>query len=258
MGEREFERELEVFGNEVEILTQVFYAYLAVHGTAADNKAVYRLLDDANLFWNTCLYGLQSTTFIVLDRVFDQNPRSKHNIDRLLKMAQNNLHIFSKEALRRRKQVVTPDHTEWLGRYLEQVYEPTHDDFRRLRKRHVKKWRAVYEEKYRPIRHGVFAHKGVSDGSELEALWEKTNIIEMQKLFTSLRSLHWALWELFYNGEKLVLRPQRYSEKRMRTRPSPAMLHKNVQERMTLEVERFLLKCIGLQPKRVRSRPDWP
>ena len=89
-----FANELEVFRTEAESGIQFFYSYLAVHAVAGEHKDVHRLLNKAPLFWNTALGALQTSTFIALGRVFDQN--SKHNVDRLLKIAQSNMAIFSK------------------------------------------------------------------------------------------------------------------------------------------------------------------
>ena len=88
MHDAQFERELEVFRTEAETGIQFFYAYLTVHAVAAKNEAVYRLLNKAPLFWNTSLGALQTAAFIALGRVFDQN--STHNLDRLLRVAQDN------------------------------------------------------------------------------------------------------------------------------------------------------------------------
>src|SRR5437016_5796293 len=120
----QFEHELEVFRTEEEKATQFFYAYLAVSAVAADNDAVHRLLNQAPLFWNTCLY--------------------------------------------------------------------------------------------RALRNKIFAHKEVSDQGAAAALWGKTNIRELELMFVFLRSLYGALWQLFFNGRKPVLRRSRYSVARMR------------------------------------------
>jgi hypothetical protein len=100
-----------------------------------------------------------------------------------------------------RKQGSSPDPPEWLNEYLVDVYEPTQKDFRRLRG-YVRKWRGIYVNNYRDLRHKVFAHKEVSDRAETHALFTKTNIRELQRMLTFLRSLHQALWQLFFNGHK--------------------------------------------------------
>src|SRR5262249_33454551 len=152
-------------------------------------------------------------------RIFDQT--SMHNLDRLLRVAQDHPQIFSKVALGHRKQGANSDPPEWLADYLSDVYEPTPQDFRRLRS-HVRKWRKIYEGNYRDLRRKLFAHKEISDHADIDALFAKANIRELQRLFAFLGSLYEALWQLFFNGRKPVLRPQRYSVKRMRDLPSPA------------------------------------
>lgn len=237
--ERQFEDELEIFRTETQAATQFLYAYLAVHAVAAAHKPVYRLLNTAPLFWNTNLGGLQTAAFIALGRVFDQDSKSKHNLDRLLRIAKNNPAIFSKAALAIRKQGESPAPPEWLAEYLRDVYVPTAADFRRLQA-HVRKHRKIYESKYRGVRNKIFAHKGLSAPSDIDALFGKTNVRELQSILVFLSQLHEALLQLFVNGRKPVLRPQRYSVKRIRNNPSPPWCFGTVQEHVTREVDQFL------------------
>ncbi len=235
-----FERELEIFRTEEETVTQFFYAYEAVHNVAADQQQVRALLNQAPLFWNTCLGALQTASIIALGRVFDQS--SEHNIDRVLGIAQKNLGIFSKSALGLRKQGNGPTRPVWLDDFLRDVYEPTAKDFRRLRA-HINKRRKIYNSNYADLRHKWFAHKEVSDPEQAAELFGKTNIRELQKIFAFLGKLYRALWELFFNGRKPVLRPLRYSTRRMRDLPSPTSLQTTVQERITHEAQKFLLSA---------------
>lgn len=195
-----FERELEIFRTEAEAGTQFFYADLAVHAVAADRKAVYELLNQTPLFWNTCLAALQTATFIALGHIFDQG--SDHNLDKLLRIAQDNSEIFSKAALGRRRQGNESEKPEWLEEFLRNAYEPTPKDFRRIRA-YIRKRRKIYETNYRDLRHKVYTHKAMSD-AESAALFAKTNIRELQHVFAFLGSLHEALWQLFFNGRRPV------------------------------------------------------
>ncbi len=232
-----FADELEVFRTEAELGIQFFYSYLAVDAVAGEHKDVHRLLNRAPLFWNTALGALQTSTFIALGRVFDQ--KSKHNLDRLLKIAQSNMAIFSKEALAGRKRRINANADDWIDEYLRDVYVPNADDFRRLR-RHVAKRRTVYEDNYRALRHKIFAHKEISAQEDVQALFSKTNVRELQQLLIFLRRLHEALWQLYHNGHKPTLRPARYSVKRIREQPSPEHRGRALQERLTHEIEAFL------------------
>jgi AbiU2 len=249
----EFERELEVFRTEAEAAIQFLYAYLAIHDTAGRNTKVRDMLNGAALFWNTTLGALQTATFIALGRVFDQHGKSKHNLDHLLRLAQDNPGIFSKAALAIRRQAQAPVPPPYLAQYLQTVYVPTAKDFRYLRAL-VKKNRKIYEAGYRDIRHKWFAHKEIADSAEIGELFAKTNIRELQRLVTFLGSLYDALWGLFVNGFKPVLRQRRYSVRSMRNRPSPARRMTKVQERITQEAAKYLREAGVLIAAKIRGQ----
>jgi hypothetical protein len=80
----------------------------------------------------------------------------------------------------------------------------------------------------------------VSDPAEAALLFSKGSNRELQQLFIFLGSLYDALWQLFYNGRKPVLRPLRYSVKQMRKMPPRRNRRGSVQEQILREVEHFL------------------
>jgi hypothetical protein len=201
-ADTEFGRELEVFRKEEEVAQQYFFGYLALRDLAAGNAEMLRLLNTTPLFWITTHHALLLATFVALGRVFDQ--KSRHNVDRLLKVATLDLGLFSKASLARRKEA------EGIARaqadaFVFDAYEPTAADFRFLRKEVVAR-RRVYEARYRNIRDKIFAHRELSHGKAADALLAKTNIDEMKALFGFLHALHDSLWELLFNGRRPVLR----------------------------------------------------
>lgn len=235
----QFEAELEIFRTEVETALQFFYGYLIIHAVARDRKSVYKFLNSAPLFWNTNLGALQTATFITLGRIFDQD--SAHNIDRLIGIAQNNLQIFSKQALGARKQGSAPTPPAWLPDYLKFAKEATRGDVRRWRSQ-VNELRKIYAANYRDLRHEVFAHRGWTDASQLFA---KTNIRELQRVLLKLRALYEELWQLFFNGRKSKFRIGRYSIHMMRRKPSKRINGRPVHERIVHEAERVLRQAAG-------------
>ena len=231
-----FRHELEVFRTEVEASIQFFYTDLTINSVLRDDKKALKIVNRTPLFWRTTVGSLQTSFFIVLGRIFDQN--SNHNVDKLLQIAQNNAIIFSAEALELRKREENANAGEWIDDYMKGVYVPTADDFRRLRK-HVKKYRTIYKNNYRDIRRKVFAHKEISKKEDVQKLFAKTNIREMQKLVIFLNRLYVALWELLHNGHKPTLRPMKYSVKSMRMAKTPEWQSKHVQEHIVNETETF-------------------
>ena len=236
----EFEAELALFRAEAESAIQFFYAWQSINAIASGNKAVLRLLNEAPLFWNTNIAALQASALVAMGRIFDPDPKN-HSVTRLLSLAHSNLSVFSKDALAARKRKQSSNADEWLAEYLVSAYVPTTEDFRRL-KRHVAKRRLIYEEKYRPLRHKVFAHRGVSDKAEVNRLFAKTAVREMQQLLTFLARLHETLWQLYFNGRKPSLRPARFSVKQILEKPSPNFRSGSVQERLVSEAQKFLTK----------------
>lgn len=187
--------------------------------------------------------ALQLSAMITLGRIFDPNPEN-HSVSRLLSLAQRNLQIFSKAALAARKRAESPNADDFLEEYLKGVYEPEPRDIQRL-KSLVASRRRTYEANYKAVRHQVFAHRSVSDRAEIEALFAKTNVSELQKLFTFLARLHEVLWQLFHNGRRPVFRPERYSAKHILAQPSPIHKQPNTQERIAHEAKQVLEHLVG-------------
>ena len=124
--ENKFIRELEVFRTEAQAGAQFLYGQLSFNSIVSKRKTSLKAVNTTPLFWNTAMGAFQTAFFITLGRIFDQ--KSPHNIDRLLKLAQENREIFSKKALANRKRKASPNADEWLPEYLETSYEPTIKD----------------------------------------------------------------------------------------------------------------------------------
>lgn len=234
--EKLFERELEVFRTEAQAGAQFFYAFLTIKTIMSDKKSVLKVVNCTPLFWSTNIGALQTSFFIVLGRIFDQD--SKHNVGSLLRIAQDNAEIFSKEFLADRKRRDSPNADEWLEEYLRESHVPTKEDFRELRKQ-VKEYRKIYETSYRDIRSKIYAHKEIVDLADVQALFSKTRIRELQKIFMFVNALYEALWQLFQNGAKPKLRSTRYSIKSIIRNPAPGWHIQTIQERMVKEVTDF-------------------
>jgi len=213
----EFETELEIFRKEEESAQQFFFSYLSVRTLAAGSPDVLRMMNTNPLFWVTVHYSMLVAAFVALGRIFDQD--SKHNIDRVIGIAANDLSIFSLDALRARKEALDIT-AEEAAEYVVGKHALASDDLKLLRKQ-IDVRRRIYEDRYRDIRHKVFAHKATADMTEINGMFAKTNIEEMKALFGFLHALHEALWELFNNGRKPDLKPYEFV-----LSPDPVPRHK--------------------------------
>jgi hypothetical protein len=246
--ETRFEQELELFRNECESAAQFFFGYLAIHEVAKRRKSVFQLLNRNAMFWNTATGAMQTAAIIAVGRVFDQ--WSPHNIDRVLKLAQDSPSIFSRASLGRRKQGGASEAPSWLDTYLDRAYVPAPSDFRRLRA-HVKRRRRIYETNYRDLRHKVYAHRVVADDSEIEPIVAKTSIRELERLLLFLLRFYESMWHLFMNGSKPTLRRLRYSVNAQGRLSLPRTSASGVHRRMVREAEQVLVRAAaqqGMQP----------
>ena len=252
--ETEFVDELEIFRRDCEAAAQFLYAYLAVHETAKRSQRVLSLLHRHPMFWNTALGALQYAALIALGRTFETN--SAHNIGVLIRHAQGDQMMFSSAALARRKQGTAPVPPPWLAEFIQAVREPKVHTFRALRAE-IARHRAIYETRYREIRHKVVAHSEVVDDSSVAALFAKTNLVELQRLVVFPLRVYAAFWQMYYNGGPLVLRRFKYSAPRM-VRTVSSARRSRVQESIvkdTVEVLREAARPNSrMQPTRRMSR----
>jgi hypothetical protein len=155
-------------------------------------------MNAAPLFWITTDHAMLLSAIVALGRIFDQD--SKHNIGKLMATALENLALFSKAALAARR--VSAGLTKAAAaKYVADKHELTAPDVRALRKE-IAAWRRIYEDRYRDVRHKIFAHKGVSNVQEANELLAKTSVDQLKALFAFLSALYSALWELFHNGRE--------------------------------------------------------
>ena len=232
--EARFEQALDVFRQEAEAGVQFFYTWRAIHARASEDRVVQDALNRAPDVWNTILAGLQSSTLISLGRLFGEG---RHNVDTILRLAQSTPELFTKEALRRRKRGEDKEPPSWLDDYVDAAYEPNDGTFARLRCQ-AEKYNSLYKANYRPLRDRVYAHK-VVHGLELEGLFGKTRIGELQRLLLFPQRLHAALFNLYHNGRKPILRSQRYIVSAIRATPRSTWTSRQSQEIVIAQTDEF-------------------
>lgn len=202
----DFEEELEVFRTEEEAAQQYFFAYLSVKNLAASDDDVLANINNTPLFWRTTHHAMVLAAFVALGRIFDQDKKSDHNIDKLMRVTGESLSLFTKPALAARKVEAGLTQQEAVG-YVANAHELTTADVRGLKKQ-VAHWRRIYEDRYRDVRHEVFAHK--RNQRIVDKLLAKTNIDEIKEMFGFLAGLYQALDQLFLNGREPVVRIRKF------------------------------------------------
>lgn len=246
-AEKQFLAELEAFRVDSESAAQFFYTFQAIHYMASQDKRLLTRLNWNPMFWNTTMGALRDSSLSALGRVFDQHGES-HNIRRLLKFAQDHPQVFSKSALRVRKLVEMKDAPDRVDDYVQDACEPAADDWRRLRK-HIGKWEAVYRTNYRTIRHKVVAHRERITELERTDLFAKTSYVELEKVCAFLDAFHEALWQLYHNGRRPVLKYRRYSLRSMLGRGTRTRRGATAGELAAIDAKSFLSRLVSRHRK---------
>jgi hypothetical protein len=192
--------------------SKFLYTELAITNIIRKNKRISDALNYSPTFWNAILSALQHSTFITLGRIFDIDPK-QHSIHALFRIIENNKDLFTKESFKNRW-IGDKDRgklDDWLPKYLESVYVPTNDDFRKFKK-FIANQNRIYENLYAPIRH-QFGHRIYDKNEDVEVLFNKVQVKDLEKFCVCLGSIHEALWQLYHNGRGplLPIKRGRYS-----------------------------------------------
>ena len=196
----------------MELCMRFFYAYRAINDVLGDDEKALNIISRTPEIWDTISFALEASFFIALTRIFDEKPKT-HNVGRLLQIAKSNINIFSANALETRKRKSSANANEWIGDFMGEIYVPINKDFQRLEK-YLEKYRNI-SKTYKIIRHNIFGHRQRLNLNDIYKLYSKTNFHEIEKLLVFLKRLYDSLLMLFHDGRRPLLRPMRFSIKRL-------------------------------------------
>lgn len=206
--EAQFEAALEHIRQDAWSGIQLLYLDLAFNDALRKNKDYLAVVNQTPVLWNSTRHGWQCGYMIALGRAYDR--KTQHNLGALLKLFAKSPEIFSKAALADRKREGSTNADEWLPDFMRDVHVPTTADVKRLQAR-AEVYQDLYDKKYHPLRNKVFAHRVFGGQTEVVKLYSVTRITELQKLFVYLLKLHDALWKLYFDGRRPILKPMKYS-----------------------------------------------
>ena len=187
------------FRGEVDTASQAFFLWRAINRYATEDREIYRGLNEQALSWNILTHSLQTTFFIVLGRLFDTDGDA-FSVHAFLRSCIENVDQFSKERLRQRKlENSSGAEPEWLEDYVRDAYVPVEKDFQMMRGALTKRQKR-YEEVYRPIRNTVVAHKDAATMNNVDTLFGKTDVAEIEEFLWFLHQVQETVFQLMYNG----------------------------------------------------------
>jgi hypothetical protein len=198
MTDDEYRGQFAAMQSEVTAATNAFYTHIEIHKFASESLENYQKINrDAN-FWNILLYGLQTTWFIALGRIFDRSSGA-YSINDFLAATVAHKGLFSKRALADRKRKAAGGEPPWLADYLKTAWEPSTTDLEGIPAA-IKSAEAKYAERYKAIRDKVFAHR---DPSKLAAtLFENTLVSDIENILFTLNETMLAIFQLLENGSR--------------------------------------------------------
>lgn len=207
----DIERLEATYASEVTIATQTFFAWKAINKIASKDPAVRAGINQQALVWNVTLHSLQTTFFIALGRLFDEDDRAL-SVNNYLSKCQAHLDQFDAAHLRTRK-IKTSQMRDlsWLDEYIAGICPPTQQDIRALKKK-AKAFRSRYQLIYAPIRNKIMAHREMSTIDNIGPLFEGTLIVEMEEMLCFFNQLRQVIWEYLYNGRKSELSDYPFEE----------------------------------------------
>lgn len=213
------------FSQEFASAAKAFFLWKGINECAANDREIYRGINEQAQTWNIITHSLQTTFFIALGRLFDTDGDA-FSVHSYLRSCIKNIHQFSEAELRSRK---IDDNNgkvpEWLETFVAEAYFPCESDFQRLRGELSKRQRQ-YEEIYRPIRNQIFAHKDVRAMESVESLFGKTRIEQIEALLWFLHQVKELVWQLLMNGRKTSIGDFDFTEEKYVVDDARALLNR--------------------------------
>ena len=91
---------------------------------------------------------------------------------------------------------------DYLDTFIQTVYAPKQADFKTLKK-NVSRVQECYEEKFRPIRHKVFAHNDSEYIANPGDLFADATVDDAEDILKTLYKVERVIWNLYTNGKKM-------------------------------------------------------
>jgi hypothetical protein len=197
-----YETYFKEYEDELNITIGRFLFWQVLNSRKIISVKMLNKMNETPMAWNFIRYSLFVNYILGLGRIFDTDGDS-FSIDDLLKTCIEEIDIFTKEELRKRKAGSGLD-SKHVDECISKAFEPTAKDFHVLRGE-VSKRRKVFQDVYRPIRHKIIAHKDLEHLGNSDDLFSNTNVSEISDILEFLNSLQMALFGLYHNGRQPVL-----------------------------------------------------
>lgn len=189
----------ELFSNEVYQATAAYVFWSKLQNEPAEDEELLKAFNESPLSWIIIRQSMMLNLIMTLGRIFDIDPDAV-SIDDLIKSCIDDVELFSKDKLRARKMMQSGE-KPWIDDYMKNAYEPKEKDFQMLRPE-INKYKKLYQEYYKPLRHKIFAHSDKQHFSNSDELWGATKGVNMEDMLNFLEDLKVTLQMAYDNGTK--------------------------------------------------------
>ena len=171
-------------------------------------KEDVKKLNENSEFWMLFESSTRLQVFLSLRRIFE-NMRGTHNFQVFVNHCVEQVHLFSKTELRKRKFVGWEPDDSVLDDYLNNAYEATKDDFHKLSSL-VRDNSKGIKSKYLNISSKVIAHAVLIDYEEIKSLYKGTTITEIESALNAVWHCYGQVWQMYHNGHAPIFEIGKY------------------------------------------------
>ncbi len=183
--------------NETETTLRVFYALRQFRYFVSKAEAVEKINQNAN-FWLLFETSLRTNLFLGIRRLYEAK-RDTFNFQTFINSCLENIDEFAPSALRERKCAGRANAHEWIEKYMQDVYEPSAQDFRalaRLVRENSRKMKGPYIDAATKI----YAHAIHLDRASMAEISDQLNFEEIEQALLSIWHVYEQIWQLYENG----------------------------------------------------------
>lgn len=200
--EEQFEQHLTALRNDGLAASIFVYTEITLHHFFGGDPDLFDRVNEHAGFWNGVLASLQTAGLIALGRMYDEDG-SAHTMHALLRFIEDYVGLFRPAALegRRRTAGMTP---KAARTFAEGTWTLKASDLQPIRAEY-EHFRRLYKANIEPIRHKVFAHAGKITRQELNELFTKVFLRDLERMVVFPLRLERALSGLYVNGTAPML-----------------------------------------------------
>lgn len=196
---------------EAETALRLLYALEQFKQSLSCEECVEKINKNVN-FWLIYERSVQTSLFLGIRRLYE-NKAHTFNFQKIVDLCITNIELFSKQSLRSRKVSGSANASEWIDGYMEDVYEPTKDDFNSLAKvvrQNSKKMKGIYSD----VANTVYAHAVHTDHLAISAKMQDLKLDEIEIALNSVWHVYDQIWQMYENGASPDLEIKAYPYKK--------------------------------------------